>query len=85
MPSFINNLISIGQFCDAGCKVVFTNTNVSVVDTAGTVVLQGFREISGARMWRFNIFPTPQTAGALTATTASPSLPHMQHVIPVGA
>ena len=50
MSTFPNNLLSIGRFCDANCKVVFTTIDVQVLDDSGAVVLQGFREPTGARM-----------------------------------
>jgi hypothetical protein len=63
MDNFPNNLLSMGQFCDAGCTVTFTKTKVYVFDITGALVLDGFREKTGARMWRFNIHaPNPHTA-----------------------
>jgi hypothetical protein len=76
MDTFPNNLLSMGQFCDADCTVTFTKTDAYVHNSDGLVVLHGFRETTGARMWRFNIHaPHPHTA-----LQASPSQPHA-HVI----
>ena len=55
MPTFANNLLSMGVFCDAGCSVTFTKDDVSVYNSTGTLILQGFRETDGARMWRFSL------------------------------
>ena len=57
MSSFANNLLSMGRFCNAGCTVIFTGTNVKVISNTGTTILQGFREQAGANIWRFNINP----------------------------
>jgi len=63
MDSFPNNLLSMGQFCDADCTVTFTKSRVYVFNNSGDLVLDGFREKTGARMWRFNIHaPHPHTA-----------------------
>ena len=79
MDTFPNNLLSMGQFCDAGCTVTFTKTDVNIINTDGLVVLHGFRETTGARMWRFNIH-APHTA-----MHASPTYTpiHVPHLIPV--
>ena len=76
MNDFPNNLISIGKFCDADCSVLFNKTTVKVFDCHGTVILQGFREPTGARLWRVNIYPT--AAVAQTAHTHPPTTqPHL--------
>ncbi len=85
IPTFVNNLMSIGKFCDAGCKVVFTSSGVSVLNKAVTAILQDFREVAGARMWRFNIDPTSPATVALSATTPQmrhQSSAHLPHLIP---
>ena len=76
MPSFTNNLLSMGKFCDAGCEVTFTATDVRVVNKTGTVILQGYREQTGAKMWQFNIHPDHPQAEAYNAATPNP------HIIP---
>ena len=82
MSSFTNNLLSMGRFCDAGCTVIFTDTDVKVLSKTGALILHGFREQAGAKMWRFNIKPDqpPAEAHAAAHTPArhAPSL----HVIP---
>ncbi len=84
MPSFTNNLLSMGKFCDAGCEVTFTATDVRVVDKTGTVILQGYREQTGAKMWRFNIHPDHPQAEAHNAATPNPHIipPNIAHIIP---
>ena len=51
MPTFTNNLVSIGKFCDAGCTVTFTTAKVTVHDIEETLILEGPREQAGAKMW----------------------------------
>jgi hypothetical protein len=68
MPTFANNLLSMGVFCDAGCTVVFTREEVTVTNSAGIKIMQGWRESHGARMWRFNL----TTATASSATHLTP-------------
>jgi hypothetical protein len=48
MPTFANNLLSMGVFCDAGCTVVFTREEVTVTNSAGIKIMQGWRESHGA-------------------------------------
>jgi len=74
MNEFTNNLFSIGRVCDANCTVVFTKTEVHVLDSNGNLILRGFREPTGARMWRFNICPAFTPTAAYTASTTVPSL-----------
>ena len=77
MDSFPNNLLSMGQFCDAGCTVTFTKFRVYVFNNAGDLVLDGFREKTGARMWRFNIH-APHTHTAMqTSPTHHNYAPHI--------
>ncbi len=56
MPSFPHTLVGLGPFADQqGCKIVFTKDDVDVIDPAGTSILKGWRERTGARLWRFPI------------------------------
>ena len=55
MPTFANNLLSMGVSCDAGCTVIFTSEEVTVTNSAGIKIMQGWREGHGARMWLFNL------------------------------
>ena len=32
MPEFHHNLLEIGEFCDADCKVLFTKTSITIFD-----------------------------------------------------
>ena len=49
MPSFTNNLLSLGKFCNAGCTVIFTDTNVKVIDKTGAIILQVHQDKQGPK------------------------------------
>ena len=63
MPSFPHTLIGLGPFADLGYKIVFTKTGVLVIHPDGHSILEGWRELEGARLWMFPLDPTkPSTA-----------------------
>jgi len=92
MPSFVNNLLSMGVFCDADCSVTFTKHTATVTNKEGKVILTGFRETTGAKMWRFNLqppwhpFQNPQLAcnSSLELNDFATPPPQVQqsHIIP---
>jgi hypothetical protein len=82
MPSFVNNLLSMGVFCDADCSVTFTKHTVTVTNKEGIVILTGFRETTGARMWRFNLQPPGHPFQKPLACNATPPQLHQTHIIP---
>ena len=59
MPSFPHTLVGLGPFADQDCKIVFTKTDVSVLDRHGHCILKGWREAEGARLWRFPLTAPP--------------------------
>ncbi len=65
MPSFPHALIGLGPFADLGCQIIFTKMAVSVIQPNGHIILEGWREQDGPRLWRF----------LLNATKASLSVP----------
>ena len=67
MPGFKHTLIGVGPLCDADCTVTFTSTAVVVRDMHGNLVLTGWREKSGPRLWRI----APQFG-----KTTLPSMPY---------
>ena len=67
MPSFPHTLVGLGPFADQGCKIVFTKDDVDVIDPAGTSILKGWRERTGARLWRFPLMPPPSNPTPSTA------------------
>ena len=67
MPGFTNNLVSIGKLCDADCSAYFNKTTVTIYNAEHTPILTGYRETTGARLWRFNLTPTTPPALAATA------------------
>jgi hypothetical protein len=68
-----HSLLSIGQLCDAGCKVEFTATNVIVLHN-NRQVLHGTRT-PATQLWHINLLPTKpfdaETNAAIGSATAS--------------
>jgi hypothetical protein len=55
MLSFQHNLLGIGKLCDNDCKVVFDKTAVTVFAHDGSMLLKGWREQDGAKLWWFSL------------------------------
>ena len=56
--------MGIGNLCDKDCKVLFTKDSVSIYDSNDQPFLKGWRETSGAKLWRISLRPnlTPDLA-----------------------
>lgn len=76
MPTFANNLLSMGVFCDAGCYVVFTKVDVLIYDSTHKLIMRGLRETHGARMWRFSL------TNAIAANSTHSLSPNIPTIIP---
>ena len=61
MPSFPHTLVGLGPFADQDCQIIFTKTDVTVLDPHGRPILNGWREQEGARLWRFPLKAPPAT------------------------
>jgi hypothetical protein len=57
MAGFPHSLIGLAPFIDAGCRVLFTNTSVIAFDRDGNVILEGWRETTGPKIWRWPLLP----------------------------
>ena len=57
MKSFHHNLMGIGPLCDHNCGVLFERKAVTVFAQDGNVLLRGWREKTGAKLWRFSLKP----------------------------
>ncbi len=57
MAGFPHSLIGLAPFVDAGCRVLFTNTSVIAFDKDGEVILEGWRETTGPKLWRWPLLP----------------------------
>jgi hypothetical protein len=57
MAGFPHSLIGLAPFVDAGCRVLFTNTTVIAFDWDGKVILEGWRETAGPKLWRWPLLP----------------------------
>ena len=69
MPTFTNNLLSLGKLCDADCTAYLDKHHLAVHNKHGDKILHGDRERDGARLWRVNIAPADTT----TAPAPSPA------------
>ena len=58
MPTFTNNLLSLGKLCDAGCYAHFNKHALHVYNSTHNLILRGDREQAGARLWRVNLTQT---------------------------
>ena len=61
MSVFTPNLFGIGNLFDKDCKVFFTKNSVIIYDSNNQPFLKGWRETSGARLWRISIRPDLRT------------------------
>ena len=61
MSGFTHNIFGIGNLCDKYCKVVFTKNSIIIYDSNNQTVLKGWRETSGARLWRISLRPFLRT------------------------
>ena len=57
MAGFPHSLIGLAPFVDAGCRVLFTDTAVIAFDRDGKVILEGWRETTGPKLWRWPLLP----------------------------
>ena len=57
MPGFTHNILGIGNLCDTYCKFLFTKDSVSIYDSNDQPFLKGWRETSGAKLWRISLRP----------------------------
>ena len=57
MSGFTHNLFDIGNLCDKYFKVIFTKNSVSTYDGNNQQFLKGWRETSGAKLWRISLRP----------------------------
>ena len=61
MSGFTHNSFSIGNLCDKYCKIFFTKNSVIIYDSDNQPFLKGWRETSGASMWRISLRPDLRT------------------------
>lgn len=69
VPGFTNNLLSIGQLCDAGCTAALDRHKLTIYDPTGAPILHGHREPTGAQLWRIDLMSTPSAYTMLTRAT----------------
>ena len=69
MPQFHHNIMGIGPLCDHGCRILFEKKTVTVYSQDDDVLLRGWRELRGSRLWRFALRPKGHTSLPATCTT----------------
>ena len=57
MPRFHHNLLGIGKFCDAECKVLFTKTSVTIFNKIGEPVITCWRYNNVTKLWNISLLP----------------------------
>ena len=57
ITNFHHNLMGIVPLCDHGCRVLFEKKYVTSFSKDGTIILRGWHEPSGAKLWRFSLRP----------------------------
>ncbi len=55
MPSFPRTLVGIAPLCNAILAVIFTNHDIKAYDQAGTTILEGLCNPTGANDWHIPI------------------------------
>ena len=94
-PNLNKVLLSLGQFCDAGMKIILTKKKLLAVmdDESNDVILEGTRETSDG-MWYIDLETGGKPANPITNTTKNkikrrkrvnfkvPIKTHINHVIP---
>ena len=71
MPGFQHTIIGVGPICDANFSVLFNPDSVKIFDPQGRVILSGWREAIGAKLWRMALIPD---AAALVVVPDPPPL-----------
>ena len=62
IPQFYHNLMGIRPLYDHGCRVVFEKKSVTVYLWDDDVLLRGWRDPKGAKLWRFALRPKGHTS-----------------------
>ena len=65
MPNITNNLVSVAELCNAGCKVFFHEHGVNI-EYEGEIIGRGWRDRQ-SKLWRISL--TSEGGGRVTPTT----------------
>ena len=57
MPQLHHNLMGIFPLCEHGCHKLFEETAVTVFSKYNTLLLKGYRETFGTKLWRLSLRP----------------------------
>ena len=75
IPGFQHNLVGIGTLYNRGCKVIYDKHAVHILDDTSKVLLKGWRETTGARLWRFYLQSGRHQQFPNNSTPATPPPP----------
>ena len=59
MAGFQDNLVSVGPIYDANCTVTFLKHAVNICSSTETLIITGWCETDGPRLWRMSLLPNP--------------------------
>ena len=65
MPALKNHLMGLVSICDTGFSVHFHKYTVTSYDTQGLLLLQGWRDKTGAKLWKFALCPQISTTSSI--------------------
>ena len=74
MPQFHHNIMVIGPLCDHGCRVMFEKKTVTIYLRDDSVLLCGWREPRGAKLWQFALRPNGYTTLPAAGSTGPVSM-----------
>ena len=83
MPTFHHNLLGIGKLCNHGCKVLFESNAVTVFSKNNKdILLKGWRDTTGAKLWRFSLRPEDNPVSSIHPPAPTPPAALNAHDLP---
>ena len=61
IPAFNHSIMGSGSICDTECSVYFHKHTVTMYDLKGRLLLQVWKDNTGAKLWRFSLCPQNST------------------------
>ena len=84
MPTFQQNLLGIGKIYNHVCTVLFYSNAVTIFSKDNkNILLKGWRDTTGAKLWRFSLRPEDHPDSSIHPTT--PTIPDAlnSHDLPI--
>ena len=87
MPTFQHNLLGIGKLCNHGCTVLCDSNAVTVFSKDNKNILpKGWRDTTGAKLWRFSLRPENNPVSSILPTTpTTPDALNAHYLASVGS